>query len=78
MTVAITDSYDGLEHRTSIALICARADLPAIGRDETTEGYRTLLDLVNHECSHTWNAKRVKPVAFVPYASDREAHTPLL
>ncbi|MFP3890292.1 M61 family metallopeptidase [uncultured Ralstonia sp.] len=78
MTMVTTDGYGGLEHRSSTALMCARADLPVTGRDETTEGYRTFLGLVSHEYFHTWNVKRIKPAAFVPYALDREVHTPLL
>ncbi|CAJ0691263.1 hypothetical protein R82526_03623 [Ralstonia mannitolilytica] len=78
MTMVTTDGYGGLEHRSSTALMCARNDLPVAGRDETTEGYRTFLGLVSHEYFHTWNVKRIKPAAFVPYALDREVHTPLL
>ncbi|WP_296225509.1 M61 family metallopeptidase [Ralstonia sp. UBA689] len=78
MTMVTGDGYGGLEHRASTALMCARNDLPVTGRDETTEGYRTFLGLVSHEYFHTWNVKRIKPAAFVPYALDREVHTPLL
>jgi len=78
MTMVTTDGYGGLEHRASTALMCARGDLPVTGRDETTEGYRTFLGLVSHEYFHTWNVKRIKPATFVPYALDREVHTPLL
>lgn len=78
MTMVTTDGYGGLEHRASTALMCARNDLPVTGRDETSEGYRTFLGLVSHEYFHTWNVKRIKPAAFVPYTLDREAHTPLL
>ncbi|WP_347322416.1 M61 family metallopeptidase, partial [Ralstonia pseudosolanacearum] len=78
MTMVTTDGYGGLEHRASTALICARNDLPVTGRDETTEGYRTFLGLVSHEYFHTWNVKRIKPAVFVPYALEREVHTPLL
>ncbi|MGA4072635.1 M61 family metallopeptidase [Ralstonia nicotianae] len=78
MTMVTTDGYGGLEHRASTALMCARNDLPVTGRDETTEGYRTFLGLVSHEYFHTWNVKRIKPAVFVPYALEREVHTPLL
>lgn len=78
MTMVTSDGYGGLEHRASTALMCARNDLPVAGRDETTEGYRTFLGLVSHEYFHTWNVKRIKPAVFVPYALDREVHTPLL
>jgi predicted metalloprotease with PDZ domain len=42
------------------------------------EGYRTFLGLCSHEYFHTWNVKRIKPAAFVPYDLDRENHTTLL
>ncbi|KFG94941.1 peptidase M61 [Burkholderia paludis] len=78
MTLAVSDGYGGLEHRASTALICNRTDLPAKGRPETTEGYRTYLGLCSHEYFHTWNVKRIKPAAFVPYDLSRENYTSLL
>ena len=78
MTLAVSDGYGGLEHRASTALICNRTDLPAKGRSETTEGYRTYLGLCSHEYFHTWNVKRIKPAAFVPYDFARENYTSLL
>lgn len=78
MTMVTTDGYGGLEHRASTALMCGRGDLPVRGDSETSEGYRTFLGLCSHEYFHTWNVKRIKPAAFVPYRLDRETHTPLL
>lgn len=78
MTMVTTDGYGGLEHRASTALMCARADLPVRGNNETSEGYRTFLGLCSHEYFHTWNVKRIKPAAFVPYRLDEESYTPLL
>ena len=78
MTMVTTDGYGGLEHRASTALMCARNDLPARGNSDTSEGYRTFLGLCSHEYFHTWNVKRIKPAAFVPYQLDRETYTPLL
>jgi len=78
MTMVTTDGYGGLEHRASTALMCARADLPSLGDSETSEGYRTFLGLCSHEYFHTWNVKRIKPAAFVPYRLEQEAYTPLL
>ena len=75
---AVPDGYGGLEHRASTALICGRNDLPRAGMRETTEAYRTLLGLVSHEYFHTWNVKRIKPLAFAPYDLDRENYTSLL
>lgn len=78
MTMVTSDGYGGLEHRASTALMCARGDLPVRGNDEAGEGYRTFLGLCSHEYFHTWNVKRIKPAAFVPYRLERETYTPLL
>lgn len=78
MTLATGDSYGGLEHRASTALICARADLPVKGRKELTDGYRTFLGLCSHEYFHTWNVKRIKPAVFSPYDLQVENYTSLL
>ncbi len=78
MTLAVGDGYGGLEHRNSTALICRRDDLPYEGMKESTAGYRTFLGLASHEYFHSWNVKRIKPAAFVPYDLTRENHTRLL
>ncbi len=76
------DGYGGLEHRSSTSLVCSRDDLPRPlhngGQEEMSEGYRTFLGLCSHEYFHTWNVKRIKPAAFLPYDLSREAHTTLL
>ena len=48
MLNAVDDSYGGLEHRNSTALLCGRRDLPRLGEAKTSEGYTTLLGLVKH------------------------------
>ncbi|MEG0822759.1 MAG: PDZ domain-containing protein [Burkholderiaceae bacterium] len=78
MTLAVGDGYGGLEHRNSTALICQRDDLPFVGMEETTEGYRQFLGLASHEYFHSWNVKRIKPAAFVPYDLSAEVNTRLL
>ncbi|KVO01826.1 M61 family metallopeptidase [Burkholderia ubonensis] len=78
MTLAVSDGYGGLEHRASTALVCNRTDLPVKGRPEASEGYRTHLGLCSHEYFHTWNVKRIKPAAFVPYDLAQENYTSLL
>jgi predicted metalloprotease with PDZ domain len=78
LTLAVGDGYGGLEHRNSTALICRRDDLPFLGMKDSTSGYRTFLGLVSHEYFHTWNVKRIRPAAFVPYDLRRENHTRLL
>ncbi|MGE5161709.1 MAG: M61 family metallopeptidase [Betaproteobacteria bacterium] len=78
MTMAVGDGYGGLEHRNSTALLCKRDDLPFKGMKDSTEGYRTFLGLASHEYFHSWNVKRIKPAAFVPYDLTQENYTRLL
>ena len=78
MTMVTGDSYGGLEHRASTALMASRKDLPIIGQDKTPAGYETFLGLVSHEYFHTWHVKRIKPAVFAPYDLTRETHTRLL
>ncbi len=78
MTMVTGDSYGGLEHRASTALMAARKDLPTLGNKKAPEGYQTFLGLVSHEYFHTWHVKRIKPAAFAPYDLTKEAHTRLL
>jgi predicted metalloprotease with PDZ domain len=78
LTLAAGDGYGGLEHRNSTALICKRDDLPHLGMKDSTAGYRNFLGLVSHEYFHTWNVKRIRPAAFLPYDLTRENHTRLL
>ena len=75
LVTAVGDGYGGLEHRASTALICKRADLPARGDAGISDGYRRFLGLCSHEYFHTWNVKRIKPAAFVPYDFNRENYT---
>ena len=81
MLNATHDSYGGLEHRHSTALICKRADLPRLGQDHTgqpSDGYTTLLGLISHEYFHTWNVKRLRPTEFRSYDYTQENYTELL
>ena len=81
MLNATHDSYGGLEHRHSTALICKRADLPRLGQDHTgqpSDGYTTLLGLISHEYFHTWNVKRLRPAEFSRYDYAQENYTELL
>jgi predicted metalloprotease with PDZ domain len=78
LIMAVGDGYGGLEHRASTALLCSRDDLPRSGVPEVTENYRTFLGLASHEYFHTWNVKRIKPAAFMPYELERENYTQLL
>lgn len=78
LTMALGDAYGGLEHRNSTALVTKREGLPFIGMTDSTEAYRNFLGLASHEYFHSWNVKRIKPAAFVPYDLARENHTRLL
>ena len=78
MLHAVDESYGGLEHRNSTALIASRRDLPRLGDAKTSEGYTTLLGLISHEYFHTWNVKRLRPAAFARYDYTQENYTDLL
>jgi predicted metalloprotease with PDZ domain len=78
MLHAVDESYGGLEHRNSTALIASRRDLPRVGEAKTSEGYTTLLGLISHEYFHTWNVKRLRPNAFARYDYTQENYTDLL
>jgi predicted metalloprotease with PDZ domain len=69
------EPYGGLEHRASTSLVAKRDGLPNPGAPSVSEDYRALLGLVSHEYFHTWNVKRIKPAAFVPYDLTRENFT---
>jgi len=81
MLNAVDNSYGGLEHSHSTALICKRADLPRVDQAATlgpTDGYTALLGLISHEYFHTWNVKRLRPAEFASYDYARENYTELL
>ena len=75
LVMALGEGYGGLEHRASTALVCSRDDLPNVQDKERSEKYRGFLGLASHEYFHTWNVKRIKPAAFVPYDLSRENYT---
>jgi predicted metalloprotease with PDZ domain len=74
----VDDSYGGIEHRNSTALIAARRDLPRLNDAKTSDGYTTLLGLISHEYFHTWNVKRLRPAEFARYDYAQENYTALL
>ena len=84
MLNAVDDSYGGLEHHNSTALICKRQDLPRlVGPAEAktarvSDGYTMLRGLISHEYFHTWNVKRLRPADFASYDYSRENYTELL
>ncbi|MET0518716.1 MAG: PDZ domain-containing protein [Burkholderiaceae bacterium] len=74
----VDDSYGGLEHRASTALIAARRDLPRVGQAEQSDGYVRLLGLISHEYFHSWNVKRMKPAELAALDYAQENYTGLL
>jgi predicted metalloprotease with PDZ domain len=78
LTQVTAEGYGGLEHRYSTSLLCARDDLPALGMDKPTPGYRRFLGLCSHEYFHLWHVKRIRPQAFLAAGLEREVHTRLL
>lgn len=74
-TAVTADSYGGLEHRSSCALVCARDDLPRKGETERSARYRGFLGLCSHEYFHLWNVKRITPEAFARSDLGTEAYT---
>jgi predicted metalloprotease with PDZ domain len=69
------EGYGGLEHRASTSLVAKRDGLPQPGAAGVSDDYRSLLGLASHEYFHTWNVKRIKPAAFVPYDLTCETFT---
>ncbi len=74
LTMVVGEGYGGLEHRSSTSLLCSRTDLPLAGQAQTSE-YRNFLGLCSHEYFHTWNVKRIKPEAYLPYDLSQEVYT---
>ncbi|MEY2342682.1 M61 family metallopeptidase [Acidithiobacillus sp. IBUN Pt1247-S3] len=54
------NTYGGLEHEASSALLCNRADLD--GSDP--KGYRQFLGLASHEYFHSWLVQAIRPAAW--------------
>ncbi|MGQ0503475.1 MAG: M61 family metallopeptidase [Panacagrimonas sp.] len=75
LTNVVASGYGGLEHRSSTALICSRADLPKRGQQSISKEYRVFLGLCSHEYFHLWNVKRITAKAFLDSDLSREAYT---
>ncbi|MFO7604116.1 MAG: PDZ domain-containing protein [Gammaproteobacteria bacterium] len=75
LTLVVGSGYGGLEHRSSTSLICSRDSLPVRHKAKASDEYLAFLGLCSHEYFHTWNVKRIKPAAFMPYDLSRETHT---
>ena len=85
LLTAVDSGYGGLEHQNSCALLCNRADLPAvlstagaIQKNNADSGYARFLGLASHEYFHRWNVKRIRPAALVAPNWQAENYTRLL
>ena len=75
MLMIVGKGYGGLEHRASTSLISSRNDLPKKGDESMSKDYLKFLGLCSHEYFHTWNVKKIKPKAYLPYDLNQEAYT---
>ena len=78
LVMVVGEGYGGLEHRASTALLVTRDHLPIPGDDSVSDKYMSFLGLCSHEYFHTWNVKRIKPAAFIPFELAQESYTNLL
>jgi len=62
----------GVEHLTSAAMLFDGTSLA------TPDGYRRWLSFAAHEYFHTYNVKRIRPIALGPFDYDRENYTTML
>lgn len=65
----ITEARGGLEHRNSTVLMTGRF------KQRVRKDYLGWLSLVSHEYFHTWNVKRLRPVALGPFDYENENYT---
>lgn len=65
----INETRGGLEHKDSTLMMTSRWTT----HSETK--YRGWLGLVSHEFFHTWNGKRLRPVALGPFDYESEVYT---
>lgn len=66
------NSFGGLEHKDSCALIYPRFNF------QTEDGYQRFIQLVAHEFFHLWNVKRIRPKGLERFDYDGENYTPSL
>jgi predicted metalloprotease with PDZ domain len=76
ITLLTSDSFGGLEHSSSTALMYNQHDLPTINQRGTmSDTYRGFLSLCSHEFFHTWHVKRIHPVELHQAPLSAEAYT---
>jgi len=78
IVMVVGEGYGGLEHRASSTLICSRDHLPHSSKPGMNDAYREFLGLCSHEYFHSWNVKRIRPAAFIPFDYQKENYTGLL
>ena len=66
---ALLETGGGLEHLDSTLMFTGR------WRTHDEDDYLGWLGLVSHEFFHTWNIKRLRPVALGPFDYENEVHT---
>jgi predicted metalloprotease with PDZ domain len=70
--LAMGKGAGGVEHLTSAAMLFNGDSLTS------PDGYRRWLSFVSHEYFHTFNVKRIRPIALGPFDYDRENYTTML
>lgn len=70
--LCIGEGVGGVEHLTSAAMLTNGEGLT------TPQGYHTWLGFASHEYFHTFNVKRIRPIALGPFDYDRENYTDML
>ncbi|MCC2615824.1 PDZ domain-containing protein [Aestuariibacter halophilus] len=76
ITLLSDNSFGGLEHSHSTALMFSRHHLPSIhAGNDIDDNYRLFLSLCSHEFWHTWLVKRIRPQELAEAGLDSEAYT---
>ena len=65
----IAEAGGGLEHKASTLMMTSR------WRSRVDDDHKGWLGLVSHEFFHTWNVKRLRPIALGPFDYENEVHT---
>lgn len=64
-------TFHGVEHENSTVIVLGPS------HRIMEEGYEELVAVASHELYHTWNVKRIRPSAMMPYDFTRENYTRL-
>jgi len=65
----IAEAGGGLEHKASTLMMTSR------WKSRQEDSHKGWLGLVSHEFFHTWNVKRLRPIALGPFDYENEVHT---